>query len=578
MSRRAWESLSGYLRAHALELGLILLLHAATTAYFLFRMYSITFSGVVLDDAWIHFVYARSLAEHGALWYNAGVPEAGATSLLWPLLLAFPTKIGIDPVAASKALGVLFAVALSLVVYHFCLHLTGRRGLALAAGCFVAVEPILSLYKVSGMEVTLAAFLVAVAAYGFLRERYLLTGVALGLAILSRPETYLLALLAGVAFVGRWWGWGLLRRRTLARGASLALPLLALAGPWAAYCLAVGGHPLPNAIYSKTLIAGPDTFRSALAHAFSYTAHPLGVHPSFALLLLLSFLGSGLLLWRKKVGALPLALAPVTGTLVLMWLGAFGLGHTYFDRYWALFYPLSLVAAFYTVHWLLEASPRWRALGGALALGYLAYVVAWLLPTPREPPPSANLQHFALPATIGVGVALATLAAFRLRWGRPLLVGRAVPLLVVALLVVPAVASDHAYAERYAWNVKNINDQQVFMGHWIHENVPEGATVAVNDAGATKYFGQRRTIDLMGTNFHQMLAPRLAGPQEMLSYLKSLAPDYVIMYPHWFPFIADPLRHREVFRTTLHNNTVAGGDTVVVYQTGWRDGGEQGRQ
>ena len=45
--------------------------------------------GATLDDAYIHFQYARAIAEGHPLRYQAGAPPtSGATSFLWPLLLA----------------------------------------------------------------------------------------------------------------------------------------------------------------------------------------------------------------------------------------------------------------------------------------------------------------------------------------------------------------------------------------------------------------------------------------------------------------------------------------------------------
>jgi hypothetical protein len=43
--------------------------------------------GFRLDDAWIHMVYGRELAETGLLAYNRGVPATGSTSPLWAGLL-----------------------------------------------------------------------------------------------------------------------------------------------------------------------------------------------------------------------------------------------------------------------------------------------------------------------------------------------------------------------------------------------------------------------------------------------------------------------------------------------------------
>ena len=45
--------------------------------------------GAALDDAYIHFQYARAIAEGHPLRFQAGEPfTSGATSLLWPTLLA----------------------------------------------------------------------------------------------------------------------------------------------------------------------------------------------------------------------------------------------------------------------------------------------------------------------------------------------------------------------------------------------------------------------------------------------------------------------------------------------------------
>src|SRR5215468_6484827 len=45
--------------------------------------------GATLDDAYIHFQYARAIAEGHPLRFQAGEPiTSGSTSLLWPVLLA----------------------------------------------------------------------------------------------------------------------------------------------------------------------------------------------------------------------------------------------------------------------------------------------------------------------------------------------------------------------------------------------------------------------------------------------------------------------------------------------------------
>ena len=60
---------------------------------------------VPLDDAYIHFQYARSFAEGTPLVYSPGCGAvAGATSLLWPILLAPGYALG-SPSSQSSLVG-----------------------------------------------------------------------------------------------------------------------------------------------------------------------------------------------------------------------------------------------------------------------------------------------------------------------------------------------------------------------------------------------------------------------------------------------------------------------------------------
>ena len=66
----------------------------------------------VTDDAYISFVYARNLAQHGQLVFNLGEPAVeGYTNFLWTVLLAGLLKVGLLPELASRIFGTAFAVA-----------------------------------------------------------------------------------------------------------------------------------------------------------------------------------------------------------------------------------------------------------------------------------------------------------------------------------------------------------------------------------------------------------------------------------------------------------------------------------
>src|SRR2546430_16058094 len=81
----------------------------------------------VTDDAFISFVFARNLAEHGQLVFNLGERVEGYTNFLWTVLLASGMKLGVGPVAASRFLGVAFAVGVLAATVRLSLRLDRER-------------------------------------------------------------------------------------------------------------------------------------------------------------------------------------------------------------------------------------------------------------------------------------------------------------------------------------------------------------------------------------------------------------------------------------------------------------------
>ena len=65
------------------------------------------------DDAFISFRYARNLARHGSLVYNAEPLEyvEGYTNFLWVLVLAAGDVVGIDPPTFAPVLTAVSAMA-----------------------------------------------------------------------------------------------------------------------------------------------------------------------------------------------------------------------------------------------------------------------------------------------------------------------------------------------------------------------------------------------------------------------------------------------------------------------------------
>jgi hypothetical protein len=63
---------------------------------------------------------------------------------------------------------------------------------------------------------------------------------------------------------------------------------------------------------------------------------------------------------------------------------------------------------------------------------------------------------------------------------------------------------------------------------------------------------------------------RREGEPGVLRYLEQVCPDYLIVFPAWFPTISAMAdRFEAVYRVRLAHNTVAGADELVVYEARW---------
>jgi hypothetical protein len=128
---------------------------------------------------------------------------------------------------------------------------------------------------------------------------------------------------------------------------------------------------------------------------------------------------------------------------------------------------------------------------------------------------------------------------------------------------------------RYAWAVQNINAMQVHLGEWVARNLPANARLALNDVGAIAFVSRREVVDLMGLVTPGIIPYRRSGEAGVLKYIEQACPDYLIIFPAWFPHLAALSdRFSPVYRVRLPRNTVAGADEMVVFETVWnRRGG-----
>jgi hypothetical protein len=487
-------------------------------------------SSFPLDDSWIHLHFARNLAEGHGFAYNPGSPVGGSTAPLWTLLLgALFAVLGSHP-AWVKLLGIAAALATALVTRRLVWQWTGRRSLALCGGVVTAVAGPMVWGALSGMEVPLAALLVTGAISLHAAGRDGAAAVMLGLATVARPECLLLVPL--VALAGP-----IAIRRAAVFAAAVAVPL----APWVLFNLATAGTPLPATAAAKIeggLIGFLSGTRESLAEAV--LARP----------------------WRFEVGWVRWLFSVDVALPALALIGVWALWR---DRGRA----AGLPAAVLIVHPLgMALLAPYRDPGfqeGRYSIHLLPLAIAVALAGVDLVSRSRRARALARARQAGVdGEARAMRAPRDRGWRR--VVGRALAaaLLAGALWTVPGAAS------RYGWAVENIDAMQVQMGQWVAAHTPTEARIALNDIGAIAYVSRREVVDVMGLVTPAIVPYRQRGEAGVLAYLERACPDYLVIFPAWFPELAAMADlFTPIHRIGLANNTVAGADEMVVYETPW---------
>lgn len=250
-----------WLEAALLALGL------AFTAWFL-ACVTAEHKNEPADDAFITYVYARNVAEGHGLRYNATdvEPTSGASSLLHVLCSAAAISAGLDPLAATRALGITLLLSLALVFGLLGASLTRAPPFAaclagLGVVFLLGLLPETATHLASGMDTLIFtathAYVAAWAAWIAADERrpigpgrWALGLVALASLALARPEGGLLgsAYLVVLALLRR-------PRGTLASGVVGVLPValvhVALLGALALWRWNYFGDLLSNPYYVK---------------------------------------------------------------------------------------------------------------------------------------------------------------------------------------------------------------------------------------------------------------------------------------------------------------------------------------
>jgi hypothetical protein len=125
-----------------------------------------------------------------------------------------------------------------------------------------------------------------------------------------------------------------------------------------------------------------------------------------------------------------------------------------------------------------------------------------------------------------------------------------------------------------AWSVSGIDRQQVALGRWAADNLPEGARIGLNDTGAIAYFSGKKTFDVVGLTTEGEAKYYVAGPGSRFEHYEKMRgtgrlPTHFIVYPDWMGIPS--LLGEQLNEATVSDSgrSILGGETMVAYEADW---------
>lgn len=424
-----------------------------------------------VDDAYISFSYARTLAAGGGLRLTpAADPVEGFSNPLWVAILSLAGGLGSSIAPTAVLLALLAAVATVIAVFGTARLLVKERWLPLLAAWAFALAPGLGFHVAAGLE-TLVTGLALLLAFRFLvsappgaMDRR--TAVALLALALLRPEGVLVFL-----------AWVVLLRRS---GRLSASGVLVFAIPFGAFLLfrwAYFGQLLPNSVAAKMGLDVLTALRLGLAYLLEFAGRNA---PVIAL-------GAAGMWWTRRRDAL--AALVVCATLTLLALGGAHADGYPFQRYLFPLLPILLVFAARGARALFEFGERRGRSGIAAAAAGLVLAVGFQAILWGIADPEVGRARFALFDGWHARLEASTQATRRF------------------------IAGDRVRPE-----VSRPPYHQ--LAAWLRERAQPGQLVAMQEIGITSYYSGLEVLDTFGLADAQIAQAQ--GPPS-----GKAAPDYV---------------------------------------------------
>ena len=485
-----------------------------------------------LDDVFIHLQYGSQIGEGEWFRYNDGAPmSTGASSFLYVVLLGAARFVGFDGGSLlwfAIILGVVLLAVTAVLGYELGRRLAGERA-GLWSGVLISTNGAFIWGATSGMEIPLLAVLLTGTPLAFVRDlsagRLLFTPPVAALAALTRPEGLVFAAVIVVAILF------MLLRNLTQRRVSLSkflpmtlyalLPVVAGAGQLLFYKLATGSAGA-NGVKAKSMMYAPSFYPTEFVGQTFRHLTKLGLN-FFMGLNSSNYLFPGAVLFC------------VLGILYLV----------FRDTRYPTFAVASGVAL-------------------ALAISSIATLATW----------DWHYFRYFLPF-FPVMLVFAVVGFYSLG---NLERGGWMPGALAVFALIFSVFSLPTWATTAGGASSHIREQQVTVGKWIEENLPEDTRVAINDAGAMRYYGGHPTVDLVGLTTNDIALPYRNGMGSLYEALEDMPedkrPDYFSVYPGWVGGLeASGVIGEEIESFTMSSRPgvagIVGGDTVVIYKANW---------
>jgi hypothetical protein len=184
-------------------------------------------------------------------------------------------------------------------------------------------------------------------------------------------------------------------------------------------------------------------------------------------------------------------------------------------------------------------------------------------------------RHEAYLVALGVVVIVAQLAdqlpekVFGTPAARALVPKHASGVVLAALLIYPCLVRAGAALVYLPQASKNIYEQQYQMALFI-KRYYQGSTIAVNDIGAVNFLADVHCLDLWGLGTYEvtkLMHHQKYHTRDILRLSREAGVKVAMVYDTWYAGDIGGLPRDWVWvgQWALHDNVVAGGDTVSIY-------------